>query len=171
MTDYLDAPDVREIGERLRADHHAHALGPDVRVEYVFRDTAAKTGGRQVWAKVRKISGLNAYLASPHGTSEPFFVLEVAEETWEQMPDPMREALIDHHLSSMGVDHDDAGTPILTVLDPPAGDWPDVIRRHGLWRASLRDLAEAAVEQLSLLTPPDGVDAATGEVRHLATVG
>lgn len=65
---YSPAPEVDKIGRQLIAKHHPALL--DERVEFVFRSEAAKSGGRTVWGKARKISGLNAFLSTRPGPVE-----------------------------------------------------------------------------------------------------
>lgn len=85
MTEYRPAPSVQRIAEDLIREHHDHLV--DVRIEYAFRDKAAKKAGKTVFGTARKVGGLNAFLATDTdetGSDEvdDFFVIEIAEDTW-----------------------------------------------------------------------------------------
>lgn len=63
MADYRRAPEVQAIARDLIDTIEQHKTLASVRIEYVWRDKAAKSKGRTVLAKARKIGGLNAFLA------------------------------------------------------------------------------------------------------------
>ena len=66
MTCYSYAPAVRSIAEGLIEKHHRDLLiYGDVRIEYLFRDKAAKRSGKTVLGSARKLGGLGAFLAMP----------------------------------------------------------------------------------------------------------
>jgi hypothetical protein len=75
---YRPAPSVERIAQALIGKHHHHLS--DVRVDYVFRSEAAKSGGKTVMGKARKISGLNAYLAQQVDPDET--PAGIAEDVW-----------------------------------------------------------------------------------------
>ena len=109
-TTYRPAPAVQRIAEQLIHKHHTHLQ--DAHIEYVYRDKASKSGGKTVWGKARKISGLNAYLAASNGASDivyadDFFVIEIAEDVWGQLKPAQREALVDHELCHCTIEVDD----------------------------------------------------------------
>lgn len=171
---YRPASEVRRIAEWLIPQHH-----PDldqVRIEYVFRSEAAKSRGKQIWGKARKVTGLNAYLAtltgfagalaemaeldatvSINGTTlpsdtakaEPFFVLEIAEDVWAQLDGSQRTALVDHELCHFAVGHDDDGQPVLSTRPHDLEEFRSIVERHGLWRPDV-ELMARSFEQLDM---------------------
>lgn len=158
---YTYAPDVAKIAGALIEEHHTHLDG--IRIEYVFRSEAAVTGGKQVWGKARKITGLNAYLATnayldQTGDGEgpdPFFVVEIAADIWAELNDAQRIALVDHELCHCGITVDDDGAMKLATLAHDLEEFQAVVHRHGMWRPEIRKLVKTADdhEQLSLLEP------------------
>lgn len=58
---YRPAPAAQRIGDKLVANVHTALV--DVEIRYIFRSETAKSNGKEVWAKARKIGGLNAFLA------------------------------------------------------------------------------------------------------------
>jgi hypothetical protein len=167
---YRLAKEAQEVADRLIEEHHAHLQG--VTVTYVFVDKVPTSKGRQVWARAKKIGGLNAFLVfaesvpglaerwgSDEGSPHDFFAVEVAEEAWNRLTGKGREALIDEVLCSCEIEWDDNGNTKLAVVGPDVAGWRDVVKRHGLWREDLEEFVRAGAEQLSL----DAVDE-TGEV-------
>ncbi|QIN79622.1 hypothetical protein GBA65_15050 [Rubrobacter marinus] len=162
---------AQEVADRLIGEHHGHLQG--VTVTAVFVDKVPTSKGRQVWARAKKIGGLNAFLifaesvrrfASPTEAHEygdqphDLFVLEVAEDAWSKLTEEGREALIDEALCSCEIEWDEEGNTKLAVVGPDVSGFRDVVKRHGLWREDLEEFVRAGVEQLSL----DAVDEAGG---------
>ncbi len=134
-TTYKIADDVQKRADKLIEKVHTHLDG--VHIEYVFRDPAAKSGQRIKLAKARKISGLNAFLA---GYSQPYLIIEVAEEEWKNMTAAQEKALVDHELSHCGWDVE-KNEPYIVPHD--VEEFAGVIERHGLWRNDLKNLGAA----------------------------
>jgi predicted metallopeptidase len=150
--EYRRAPAAEKIGARLIKAHHEHLA--EARVEYVFRDTAATDKGRIVLGKARKLSGLNAWLATDHdergSDPEDFFVIELAEDEWGSLSDAQRVALVDHELSHCWLEFDDDGEPKLSLRTHDVEEFVAVVQRHGLWRNDLVHLVKVGNEQLAL---------------------
>lgn len=160
MTEYSTAHAVREIAEELIPAHHSHLIEFGARIEYVWRDEAAKSKGKIVLGKARRISGLNAFLAREDRSVEgegvqDFFVVEIAEDTWADLTPAQRRALVDHELSHCGVDWGEAGDleTRLVLRAHDCEEFCSVVRRHGLWKPDLAALVRfgAEAEQLELL--------------------
>lgn len=142
MALFAPAPAVAKIAAGLIKRHHP-ALG-DAPVVYVFRTPAQRTKGRLVLGSARKVSGLNAFLAAM-ASGEPvdgdadhsFFVMEIAEEEWDEASRSERIALVDHELCHMGVDEDGR----LFIRGHDLEEFIDVVRRHGLWREDVAEFA------------------------------
>lgn len=157
---YRVAEEVRSTAKKIIGEHHAHLLG--LRVECVFTDKTAKSKGREVPGRAKKVSGLPAFLALDElpdfYSDEPpdFFVLEVSEEAWEGLEGRGQAALVDHLLSCCEIETDEeTGTAKLSVVGPDVSEFTHVLARHGAWNEGLKDFAE----QLSLIedgTPVGG---------------
>jgi len=145
MTDYREAPAAAEIASKLIEEHHPE-LGT-IRIDYLFRSPPTTRSGRLVLGKARRISGLNAWLANHPGA---FFVMELADEPWEQLGERRRAALIDHGLCHMDVDED--GAPVLVSHD--VEEFTRVVERHGIWTSDLDTFNLA----LQLALPFEGAD-------------
>lgn len=162
---YTPAPDAEQIGRQLVAKHHTHLVNE--RIEYVFRSEAAKSGGRVVWGKARKVSGLNAWLANPERDqleedeeADAFFVIELAHDVWTGLSGKQKVTLVVHELSHCTIRFNNNGDASLTVAAHDLEEFEDVVRRHGFYRSDLKHFAKVTVEvangdQMSLLAEDD----------------
>jgi hypothetical protein len=154
---YTLAPEVKEIAQKLIANHHSDLIG--TRIEYIFRSEAAESNGKTVYGKARKLSGLNAFLATPDRAPvgqpdastpevEAFFVLEIAADVWKMIDKKQRAALVDHELCHFYVRPDGA----LALMPHDVEAFAAEVRRHGLWREDLENsFRSVSGKQLSLL--------------------
>ncbi len=137
MTAYTRAPEVAQIAWTLIQQHHPHL--EHVRIDYVWRDEAAISGGRVTLGKARRVSGLGAFLGRSDRDSdlyEEFFVVEIAADAWAGLNTDQRFALVDHELCHLGIDPI-KGTVAMRRHD--VEEFVDIVDRHGLWK---RDVAE-----------------------------
>lgn len=138
---YAPAPDVAKMADRLIGDHHLHLAGQPI--VYVFRDPAARSRGKIVMGKARRVTGLNAFLVSLAAgggrldddlggeVDHTFFVMEIARPIWDDAPIEARRALVDHELCHFGVDDE---TGALTIRGHDLEEFNAVVERHGVWR-------------------------------------
>lgn len=127
----------------------------DVRVEFLFRDKASTSRGREVWGKARKVTGLAAFFAVPKDDApqdiedapdiDPFFVIEIAHDIWQVLTAQQRIALLDHELSHCHIRYKD-GEAALDVVDHDISEFEGVVRRHGLWKADVASFAKVGAE-------------------------
>jgi hypothetical protein len=136
---YSDAPELAELAQPLIDSIHTDLS--DVPIRFIFRSEAAVNKGKSVWAKARLVSGLNAHLAGPIIAGgkvwDRLFVIEVALDVWEGLSERSRSALLDHELSHCRAEGDS-----LFIAAHTVEEFSGVIRRWGLWRQSLEDIAE-----------------------------
>ncbi len=156
--EYRQAPEVKAIAESLVWDYHEDLADDGPHIEYVMTRSGGSKAPRRMF-RIRKITGLHAYLASEAARkperfaepqAEPFVVVEVAEFWWGALSADQRKGMVDHILSHLVYDAD-AGT--WSIEPPQYGEFPGVLDRHGFWRPddSFKDFAQAVSEQLSLL--------------------
>lgn len=153
MPEYSSAPEVAAIAEKIIAAHHAHLA--DVRVEFVFRDKAAKKNGKEVGGTARKVSGLNAFLARDGEQggdySEDFFVIEIAEDIWSELTPHQKQALVDHELMHCTFEIDEKTDALkLGIRGHDIEEFAEIVQRHGIWSRDLADFAAATKEQMDL---------------------
>lgn len=145
-TTYTPAPEVEEVARQLIDDYHPHL--EDAPIVYIFRDPPAKTRGRELWGKARKISGLTAYLANQHAseTAESFLVVEIALDVWKSLEPSQQHALVDHELSHCGWDPLEGAS----ITPHDVEEFSAVISRHGLWAANVEAFVRAGQTRLDL---------------------
>jgi len=145
--EYQPAPEVEEVARDLIHDYHPH-LG-SVRIIYVFASESLTEKGKVVWGRAKKVSGLNAWLASENksrdaATPDEFFVIEIHRATWLQLDEKCKKALVDHELSHCDVDIE---TSKLSLRPHDLEEFNSIVRRYGLWRADVEYFIRAAQRQ------------------------
>lgn len=159
---YRVASEAKKIGDRIIPLYHDHLVG--IPVVYLFRSKHKRSGCKQVLGTCRKVSGLTAYFALPESERgevecDPndfaFFMIELAEDLWEELTGDQREALVDHEISHAIVEHNDDGSVTLRTVGHDIEDFAGVIQRHGLWMPDLEDFARRTAGVMSLF---DGAD-------------
>lgn len=125
MIEYTDAPEVKVIADEIIKAHHPHL--EDEEIDYVFRDKAANKGSKTILGMARKMRGLVSFLS--RDTTDTFFVMEIALDTWKTLTDEQKNALVDHELCHFGVD--DEGNRFIIPHD--LEEFAVIIERHGIW--------------------------------------
>lgn len=150
---FIYAPEVKRIAEDLIATHHSHLA--HIRIEYVFRSEPQKVNGQYAWATASKVTGRNAFFATPADEvpfelvaddetppSYEFFVLDVHREAWLGLTPRQREALVDHELCHMGIELTDDG-PKLILIGHDIEEFNSIVARHGNWNNRVKLFSEA----------------------------
>jgi predicted metallopeptidase len=155
VTVYSPASEVERIARSLIPFHHSHLAG--VRIEYVFREKPAVSGGVTTWGSARKMSGLAALLGTPGALDSShldFFVIEIARPVWDEIGSAQRKALVDHELSHCGLKIDDeTGNVKLVMLTHDLEEFSGVLRRHGMWKQDIaRFLGDVGPAQLAMFS-------------------
>lgn len=147
MTAYSEAPEVEVIARELIETTHPHLAG--VRIDYLFRDTAVVSGGKVKYGSARKAQGLMAFMSKEEA---PFFIIEIAQDRWADLPVKAKIALVDHELCHCGVEDVLDGEEVidqkLFMIKHDLEEFNDIVRRHGLWRADVSAFAAALSELL-----------------------
>jgi hypothetical protein len=148
-TQYAPAPEVAEVAARLIERFHPHLRG--VRIEYVFLSKPPRQSGRVLAGRARKVTGLNAYLATPgsSGEPQPFFVIEIVAPIWDAWPGAKRLALVNHELKHCGRNVE---TGALSIIPHDVEEFHDIALWHGAWDEDLELLAEALSQADGRLT-------------------
>lgn len=174
-TTYWRAREVERIAARLIQEHHENLNRPDVRVFAVFRDPVAKSKGRVVLGKARKISGLAASLfrlaTRDDLGDEPvdFFLIEIGHQTWQALDNRQRRALVDHELCHFDVDVplDEYDDRVLRTRGRDLEEFQAIVERHGLWKPDVEAFSRTASAQLEMNFDGPGEEAASGGAQVL----
>lgn len=157
--EYRPAPEVAEIARQLITKVTQHQELVNAPIVYLFRSEAAKSRGRIILGRARRITGLNAWLSHPELTPRPersysepgeYFVIEIAGDRWGMLDDNQRIALVDHELSHCAVGYNDDGEMQLALRHHDVEEFLGVLDRNGLWKEDVQQLGIVASEQLSL---------------------
>lgn len=159
-TMWREAPEVKEIADRLIPEHHQEIELWMDEIRYVFRDKAQKSKGRVVLGKAHKVGGMACYLIhSATGDinefgdqAEDMFVVEIAEDAWETLTARQKEALVDHELChfSIEIDEETEGEVIRKIVGHDVEEFRAVVERWGAWKPDLTEFAEALQLKMSI---------------------
>lgn len=143
------AYEVEQVARWLISDYHPHLRG--ARIEYVFLAETPKSKGKLVWGRAKKVSGVNAWLATAADERDseptPFFVIEISKPIWDELDGRRKAALVDHELSHLAWDDE---TDQITIASHNLEEFVGVIQRHGLWRDDVELFGRVCKEQLDL---------------------
>jgi hypothetical protein len=150
--DYERAPEVERLAKQIIDKSHPTLRG--IRIEYVFREKAGLRHGRLVAGSAKKITGVNALLATPGARSSEdleFFLVTIARDVWDRSTASRRIALVDHELQHCHVQLDDVtGEAVLAMRGHDIEEFAAIVQRHGLWTDDLEMFVTALpAEQLS----------------------
>lgn len=135
---FSDAESVKEFADRILAAEHPHLA--NARMRYVFRDKAAKQGGKPVPGKVSRVSGVNEFLIDAD------FLIVIALEVWNEMDVRAREALVDHLLTyCQGVEDEKTGEMKWSIRHPDVAEFTEVLNRRGKWNPELGEFVDTAL--------------------------
>jgi predicted metallopeptidase len=135
---YWKSEEIADIAEQLIASYHEHLAGETI--IYLFRSEHSEEKGKITLGKARKITGLNAFLATKPIEEEPveppvLYVIEIAYDTWLKLTGPQRIALVDHELQHITPDG-------LRAHD--VEEFRAIVARHGMWKPDLKDFLDTA---------------------------
>jgi hypothetical protein len=155
-TSWKNAPEVREIAERLIPKYHQHLELRADEIWYIFREKATTSKGRVTLGKAHKLGGMACYLIhtsadeiNEFGDTAEFadmFVIEIAWDEWQALTTEAREALVDHELEHLDIEVTDSGDLKRSLRGHDVEEFGAILKRHGLWKKDL----EHFVEQLNL---------------------
>lgn len=113
----------------LISKHHPHLAVVDDKIAVLFREKAAKAGGRVISGKSKKAASILKVL-SPVDWE---FIIELAADEWQDLNNYQRVALLDHHLCALQVGEDKKGNVKCSVRTPDVAFYKSEIERHGFW--------------------------------------
>lgn len=147
---YALAQEAQVLGEELIPKYHPHLA--TVRVEYVFNEAPMKSKGKELFARAKKKSGLDAFLFAPPTEDEPkpFFVIEINKQAWDVLNKKQKRALVDHELCHCLWDVEKG----LYMRTHDVEEFSEIIKRHGLWQPDVQLFAEIAVKHVKQLELP-----------------
>lgn len=134
---YGDAEVAENIARRLIPTYHPELA--TARIKYIGVDEGSKKAGRPVLGKVRKISGAIQYL------TELDFLIEIAFDSFNELDEEKRTALMDHLLERCyGEEDEKTGEMKWSVREPDVQEFQSILQRHGAWNDDLTGFVSVA---------------------------
>lgn len=154
------ASEVKEVAQTIIEKYHPHLA--EVRIEYIFTDKVPTKGGKEVWATLKKVSSLNAFLAAkPEDKEDAFYVMTVTKDIWVGLLPNKKEAMVDHYLCRAKVDVDEEGNVKLGLNNPDLEEFTSIVRRYGLWKEEVVEFVKTAKPHSELEEMGEVVNAIT----------
>jgi hypothetical protein len=143
--------EVQETIKTLVGEAHPHLVDIMDDIIVIFKEKASRKGGQPVLGKTSKAPALISLL----GERDYQFVIELAADTWNQLDDTQKKALLDHQLCFIGGEEDEKTAEMKYYLTAPdISYFSDEVDRNGHWRPDLSEKEEeeesAESENLSL---------------------
>lgn len=129
---------VLVVARELIDEFHQHLR--EATIAFIYRNEAAISKGRKVYAQVQKVPDRWKVLLD----DEYDILIWISKEDWDARTSSWREALIDHELS-----HCTVGENGFTTTGHDFEGFKDVVERHGLWNYDLLTVGEQ-IRQLKL---------------------
>jgi hypothetical protein len=136
---FFDAESVVEIAERLVSQYHPELA--TARIKYLFQEKAGKKGGKPVLGKVQKVSGVLEHFADCD------FLVILAQDTWADLDNTKRTALVDHLLERCTGEEDpeDPGAAMKwKTREPDVHEFSTILQRYGAWTEDLAGFCQVA---------------------------
>lgn len=130
--EYRKADDeVYDIARDIIDKHHPNL--ENVEIVFLMRTPTPKRGGVEVWGQASKASAKHRALAD----GEFRFIIELADEVWEDLDIAHKRALIDHELCHCTREEDDKGEIVYAIRGHDVEEFNEIVERHGHWTESL----------------------------------
>ena len=128
---YSPAPDVEELAHKIIQQFHKHLV--EAKIQYLYREGASWTkSGKDVLGQTKRVSGA---AASVTGLD---FMIIINQSIWAQLPQNMKEAVIDHELAHCCRGEDDKeGNPKWSLQSHDVEEFVSIGRRHGSWSTEI----------------------------------
>jgi hypothetical protein len=134
---YSESETIATIAKNLIPGYHPELA--TARLKYAFVDKGSTKSGRPVLGKARKLSGISQFFIDCD------FIIEVAEDTWNELTENKRTALVDHLLEHCtGEEDDKTGDMVWVLRTPDVEEFTSILRRHGAWNETLSAFASVA---------------------------
>ena len=148
---FFPAPDVKEMAQKLIGKYHG--ILREAKFSYVYKDATWNKDGKPCAGELKVMS---PYV---HVLTGYDYGIIINYKYWLQLETPLREAILDHLLSSCFADEDKEGNIKWKKIKPTVNEFPEVIVRHGAYTQELKNFDDAFNEYNSKLPQPNTLDA------------
>lgn len=134
---FSESETLERIATRLIPNHHPELA--TARIKYLFVDKGASKGGRELYGKASKLSGINEFLIQAD------FLIVISEEKWRDLQEDQKTALMDHFLECCtGEEDEKTGDMIWKCREPDTQEFVSILQRHGAWHDGILPLIQVA---------------------------
>lgn len=133
---------VEEIARELIPKYHPHLVNADIRYLYVNKDIKRK--GKTVIGYMEKVS--KKVSAISDGAE---FVMVISYESFQNLTEKQRVAIVDHELTHAMVDDTDSGEKKLIIIPHDVEEFFCVIERNNLYMSDLKTLGRVITNKTS----------------------
>jgi hypothetical protein len=132
---YWDAPEVKEIAQKLLSEDGAFAFPQNTPILYVFVDRMKD------WGRCTHCSAQVKFACAYE------FIITINHTAWSVMDDKCRSALVFHELCHIGYD---MLKDKYSLRDHDVEEFGRVISRYGLWTEDVKRFVDAAMKSIML---------------------
>jgi len=151
--------DIQESIRTLVGEAHPHLADIVDDIIVIFREKASKKGGIPVLGKTGKAPALLSLL----GERQYKFIVELGADTWTDLDEAQRLALLDHQLCYIGGEEDEKTCEMKYHLnEPDISYFSGEVERRGHWRPDLTPPKEES-EDTPEMTQSEQLDLLLGE--------
>lgn len=133
MERYKAREEIQDLVIKLIAKNHYGLADVVDGVVVVFREKAQKNGDRKIFGRAFAVAPDHYINVLSEGNYH--FVLEMGQDSWEEMSSIQREAALDHLLCSCRVEIDEESGAISAyrVVKPDIMAFQENVDRYGMW--------------------------------------
>jgi len=136
---FSEAEVVESLAEGLIPNYHPHLA--NARMMYVFIDKASKKGGKELYGKAQKVSGVWEWAVDRD------FLITIPADKWGELQEAQKTALVDSLLERCGGEEDEkSGEMKWVIREPDVQEFSCILERHGAWHADLERFVVVAKE-------------------------
>jgi len=159
---FSEAESVESLAQGLIPNYHPELT--EARILYVFVDKASKKGGKELWGKAQKVSGVWEFY------TEKDFIITVPADKWMTLEPAQQTALVDHLLERCtGEDDEKTGETKWIIREPDVQEFANILERHGVWNADLERFVMVAKDvDISHIAEEEAEVELEGEVETVA---
>lgn len=147
MERYKARVEIQDMAIKLIAQNHPDLADVVDGVVVVFREKSQKSGDRRIFGRAFSVTPDN-YI-NVLSEEKYCFVLEIGQDSWEDMTSIQREAALDHLLCSCRCEVDDeSGKVSHRIVKPDIMAFQENVDRYGMWfPAPAEESAESKGEE------------------------
>ena len=143
MDRWKSGEDIQNQIKTLIGAAHPHLVDICDDIIVIFKEKASRKGGNPQLGKTSKAPALITLL----GERDYQFVIEIGADTWNQLSEKERVALLDHQLCFIGGEEDQKSGEMKYFLNvPDIYYFSSEVERNGHWRPDLTPAEEEEQE-------------------------